>query len=215
MKGFLYILLSFLMVSSGGCHKKEEGPTSASGRVVDQATGQAVGGGRVRLLRSGGGGNVLSGGGTVPIDTVTADGSGHYSLSFSAAEGYTYEVQGYAPGYLTGSLDSQPLVRLTGGRKNKKDLPLRPEGYLRVRFLAPAPVPYSGASLNTYNGLPVTMRADIRGSAIDSTVIIVYPGGQSHQLIWSVQPDGTSTSYGQTATVYFPARDTADFTIRF
>lgn len=186
MRNLLQMTLWMLLVLAAGCRKKEEGPTSASGRVVDQATGQGVGGARVRLLRSGGGNNVLTGGGTVPLDTVTADGSGGYALSFQASEGYSYEVQGFAAGYLTGSLDSQPLVRITGGRKNKKDVPLRPEGYLRVRFLAPTPVPSTGVFLTAPVALPLGVRVDALGSSIDTVFIVTGEGGLSNRVAWVI-----------------------------
>ncbi len=214
----IYLLALISLLPLAGCRKAEEGPTSASGYVRDQVSGQPVPGAQVRLLRSGGGNNILTGGGTLPLDTISADAAGHYALSFSATEGYTYEMQGFAPGYLTGWLDAQPLVRVKGGRKNKQDVPLRPEGYLRVRFLAPNPVLYSGVSLDPFRGLPVKVFSGVNGSPnipIDSMVTITYPGGQDGLLSWRLYPDGTSASSYQSATVYFPAHDTADFTIRF
>ncbi len=214
----IYLLALISLLALVGCRKAEEGPTSASGYVRDQVTGQTVGGARVCLLQTARSGNVLSGGASLPVDTVIADAGGAYSLSFRASEDYQYDLQASAPGYLSGSFSSQPTVGITGGRKNKKDVPILPEGYLKVRFLAPNPNPHLRVTLNSYSGPSVQILTDLNGriaTYIDTTVVVTFPGGKSHQLVWAVSPDGTSNHETYTETVFFPARDTADFTIRF
>jgi hypothetical protein len=172
----------------------------------------------VRLLQTARSGNILSGGGSQALDTVVADAQGAYAFSFSASEDYQYELQGFAPGYLKGAFDSQPTVAITGGRKNRKTVPIRPEGYLRVRLLAPSPAPRAGVQLENYNGSYAYVFAGLDGRPvvpIDTSLIITYPGGQPNTFAWRVYLDSFGTSTAHSQTQFFPARDTADFTITF
>ena len=213
MRYAFLILVTLALLA--GCRKADEGPTTASGRVMDTATGQGVGGAVVTLYASGGGGNILTGSSPQVQQQTTTDAQGHYALSFEADKERRYELQGAAAGFLNGSSESQPRVALTKGRKNEKDVPLRPEAYLRVRFLSPAPFPNATVNLldprSSQTG-GVGVRADMLGSAVDTAFIVPCEGGVQVRVRWVVD---TTASLYQEQTVFCPAHDTTDFTIRF
>lgn len=213
MKSFLTVLTTTLVLAAmSSCQRDRatDGPTSVSGRVVDQTTHQPVPGATVYLLQSGRG-NGVTGALPTPVDPVIADAQGYYHLEFSAEKGYRYELQGKACGFLSGSLEMQPTFPVTAGQKNAVEVLLRPEGYVRVRVIAPAPKPYAMVTFENQSYI----RANRIGSPIDTAVTIPMWGGQNNQVVWRIYPDGTVTSYGYSATIYCPAHDTANFTVRF
>ena len=207
-----YSLLLLLLLA--GCRKADEGPTSASGRVVDTATGQGVGGAVVTLYASGGGGNILTGSSPQVQQQTTTDAQGHYALSFEADKERRYELQGAAAGFLNGSSESQPRVALTKGRKNEKDVPLRPEAYLRVRFLSPNPMPNTLVNLVEPPTYDAYARANAVGSPVDTSFVVTTKGGEQAVVRWVVYPGGIGASSHE-QMVFCPAHDTTDFTIRF
>lgn len=204
------------LLSLAGCQRDRDasGPTSVSGRVLDQATHQPVPGATVYLLQYSPGRGISSSL-PQPVDPVTADVQGHYQIDFTAEKGYSYELQGKARGYLNGSLEMQPTVKVAAGRKSQLDVPLAPEGYVRVRVTAPKPQPYALAVLEDYHASAYYVGTDRLGTPLDSTVIIPMWGGQEVNLGWRVYPEGTVKSYGYSVALYCPARDTVDFSIRF
>ena len=213
MRYAFLILVTLALLA--GCRKADEGPTTASGRVMDTATGQGVGGAVVTLYASGGGGNILTGSSPQVQQQTTADAQGHYAFSFEADKERRYELQGAAAGFLNGSSESQPRVALTKGRKNEKDVPLRPEGYLRVRFLSPMPVPNATVNLldpRSYQLGDIGVRADMLGSAVDTTFVVPCEGGVQVRVRWVID---TNASFYHEQTVFCPAHDTTDYTIRF
>ena len=213
MRYAFLILVTLALLA--GCRKADEGPTTASGRVMDTATGQGVGGAVVTLYASGGGGNILTGSSPQVQQQTTADAQGHYALSFEADKERRYELQGAAAGFLNGSSESQPRVALTKGRKNEKDVPLRPEGYLRVRFLSPMPMPGTGVTLLDPSPLTAGVKVDRLGSQVDTAITVVCNGGEQSRVRWRVDSGDSSGSFYREQTVFCPAHDTTDFTIRF
>ena len=210
MRYAFLILVTLALLA--GCRKADEGPTTASGRVMDTATGQGVGGAVVTLYASGGGGNILTGSSPQVQQQTTTDAQGHYALSFEADKERRYELQGAAAGFLNGSSESQPRVALTKGRKNEKDVPLRPEGYLRVRFLSPMPFPNGSVTLLEPVPLAAGVSIDALGSPIDTAMVISCNGGEQVRVRWSVV---TNVILYHEQTVFCAAHDTTDFTIRF
>ena len=109
MKFFSYILLALVL---GAC-QGYEGPTTASGIVVDRHTGQPVPNATVQVTGINSG---LGAGGTSSGNTFPADAQGRFSLSFEASRDRNYTLLAYtASGYASGYGDA-PL--LTAGRKN-------------------------------------------------------------------------------------------------
>jgi hypothetical protein len=100
------------LLAFAGC-RGYEGPTTASGQVVDPHTGQPVPNATVQVtgITSG-----LGAGGTSQGNTFPADAQGHFSLSFEASPNRNYTLMAYtASGYASGYGDA-PL--LNAGRKN-------------------------------------------------------------------------------------------------
>ena len=208
------LLLAALALFTTACHKPEGGRTTAKGRVVDRATGRGVPFATVNLLQTARGGNLVAPNLPQGTTTATVDADGRYSLDFEASEDVLYDLQGAAPGYLSGSLESQPTVGITGGRKNERDVPLRPEGYLRVRVLVPNPQPYTRVSIRG-DRLPQYISTDAQATPIDHTVRLVQPGGESSSITIAFFPTGGSYVIARDTTITCPAHDTADFVIRF
>lgn len=213
MKPFTLLALACFLL--GSCHKAEEGPSSASGRVVDEATGRAVSGATVALYSTGSGSNVLTGSSPQLHQSITAGADGHYNLAFEADESRRYWLRGEAGGYVSGSLESQPLVSITGGRKNSVDVPLRPLGYLRVRFLSPHPIPNTTARLVEPNLGEMGASVDGIGSPVDTVFTISSRGNQTVLVSWVINPGTGGGGNVQQQNVFCFAHDTTEFTIRF
>jgi len=105
-------LLILLTPVLAGC-QGYEGPTTASGQVVDRHTGQPVPNATVQVTGIASG---LGAGGTSQGNTFPADAQGRFSLSFEASANRNYTLLAYtASGYASGYGDA-PL--LNAGRKN-------------------------------------------------------------------------------------------------
>jgi len=120
MRPVFFALLTLALSACQGY----EGPTTASGIVVDRHTGQPVPNATVQVTGISSG---LGAGGTSPGNTFAADAQGRFSLAFEASRDRNYTLLAYtASGYASGYGDA-PL--LTAGRKNDN---------LRVKTAAPA-----------------------------------------------------------------------------
>ena len=137
------ILFALLALALGAC-QGYEGPTTASGIVVDRHTGQPVPNATVQVTGINSG---LGAGGTSSGNTFPADAQGRFSLSFEASRDRNYTLLAYtASGYASGYGDA-PL--LNAGRKNDN---------LLVKTAAPAWVkincvddpPFNKVGLNTW-----------------------------------------------------------------
>jgi hypothetical protein len=140
------------------------------------------------------------------VQHVDADNLGKFSLSFEAEDDSQYDLQATAPTFF--DTPNGEYTGLVKGEKNKKNVTVRPEAWLRIRFLSTALSHYITLSTPTVLGLN-----DI-SSPSDSLVTIRCTGNQHIRVIAGIRASGTSIGTLDT-TVYCPAHDTTDFTIRF
>ena len=199
------ILFALLSLAFAGC-QGYEGPTTASGQVVDRHTGQPVPNATVQVTGINSG---LGAGGTSQGNTFPADAQGRFSLSFEASANRNYTLMAYtASGYASGYGDA-PL--LTAGRKNDNVI---------VKTAAPAWV-----KINCVDDLPLSKvgltTAGYAGSSEDQIVgpgnfLFVRPTASnlSTQLYWKiVQENGQSAEFRQPYTA--ANFDTVTVTIHF
>ena len=125
MKLFSFFPLLCVLAVLAGC-KKNRSHTSAEGVVIDATTQARVAGARVYLLKTTGTSLYAF---PSRVQHVNADALGKFSLSFEADENSQYDLQATAPTFF--DTPSNEYVGLFKGDKNKKNVPLRPEGYLR------------------------------------------------------------------------------------
>lgn len=107
-----YIFYGLLALSAAGCHSYE-GPTMASGQVVDRFTGQPVPNATVQVagLASG---QELSG--TNFGNSFPADAQGRFSLSFEAKQPVNYTLFASTPSGYASDYGDSPILK--NGSKN-------------------------------------------------------------------------------------------------
>lgn len=182
-----------------GC-KKDRAHTSAEGVVVDATTQARVGGARVYLLQTKGTSLYAA---ASRVQHTDADGLGNYSLSFEAEDDSRYALQATAPTFF--DTPNGEYVSLDEGEKNKENLSIRPEAWLRIRFLSTMPGVRGGGQLES----PVDLPIQIIGVDIDTTLTFRCYGNDRTLVHW-VNATTNTQDY-----VYCPAHDTTDYTIRF
>ena len=141
--------LSFALAAlvSTGC-QSYEGPTTASGIVVDRHTGQPIPNATVQVTGINSG---LGTGGTSQGNTFLADAQGRFSLSFEASRDRNYTLLAYtASGYASGYGDA-PL--LTAGRKNDNLLvKTAAPAWVKITCIDDPPLSQIGLTTTGYDG---------------------------------------------------------------
>ena len=141
------------------------------------------------------------------VQYVTADNLGKYSLSFEAESDSRYDLQAAAPGFF--DTPDNEYVGLSTGDKNKKNVPVRPEAWLRVRFLSQSPGVITGITLDGPDALPIS----ISGKDIDATRVILCHGNAENRIEALIYAGGPA--HRADSSIYCPAHDTTDYTIHF
>ena len=194
-----FLLLLFAGALLAGC-KKDRTHTSAEGVVIDATTQTRVAGARVYLLQTKGTSLYAS---ASRVQHVEADNLGKFSLSFEAEDDSQYDLQATAPTFF--DTPSNEYVGIVKGDKNKKNVTVRPEAWLRIRFVSQTSGVRSGVELQS----PVLTPIRVIGTDVDTVITFQCQGNQSNKVGW--------LSAGVTASniLHCPAHDTTDFTIRF
>ena len=206
MKILVLILLPLLVVTAG-C-KKDRSHTSAEGVVIDATTQARVAGARVYLLQTKGTSLYAS---PSRVQHTDADALGKYSLSFEADEDSQYDLQATAPTFF--DTPDTEYVSLSIGDKNKKNVTLRPEAWIRIRCTHGLPVNGNGA---VEMEVSASNLLDARFSIAlpCDTVLFVKCAGNTENRIAAGIYDGAP--FRRTIdNIYCPAHDTTDYTIRF
>ncbi len=195
----IYLLALISLLALVGC-RKDRSHTTAEGVVIDATTQARVPHALVYLLQTQGTSLYAS---PSRIQRVQADELGRYSLSFEAADDSQYDLQAVAPTFF--DTPSNEYVGLRKGEKNQQNVPLRPEAWLNVRFLSAASGILTGVSLQS----PNEAAADVSGKDVDTTIFSRCQGNTVIELVWWIINNRNS------ASIYCPAHDTTDYTIRF
>ena len=197
-----FLLLLFAGALLAGC-KKDRTHTSAEGVVIDATTQTRVAGARVYLLQTKGTSLYAS---ASRVQHVEADNLGKFSLSFEAEDDSQYDLQATAPTFF--DTPSNEYVGIVKGDKNKKNVTVRPEAWLRIRFV----------SQTSGKHIVLTSPSDYPyprfSSPIDTSIVIRCNGNEDIQMYTGQYSSGTTPTSVQ-YSVRCPAHDTTDFTIRF
>ena len=197
----MWAALSLLVM---GC-KKDRSHTSVEGRVIDPTNQTLVAHARVYLLRSQGTSIYAS---PSRVEHVDTDASGRFSFSFEKGEDETYYLQASAAGFY--DTPANEYVFLEPGIKNLKNVPLRPEAWLKVHIISAPTSSTSGVMLTS----PVQMIYGIGGANVDSTVVVKSQGNSENHVAWILDP-GNGSSVFKNDTVFCAAHDTTAYMIRF
>lgn len=204
MKHTFYLLIALFLLLAACKKDPDSGPSSAQGAVVDATTQQPVPFARVALARRPSG--IVSSVGYSQLQNVQADAQGRYSLSFEASEDYEYALFGIAPRYL----ESVTPTFLERGKKNNVNVPIQPEGYVRLHIKNITPFDQGDEFVFTNDSYP---QPRFIGAAIETTLVVTTNGNLENQLTWIVTKNFIQQAYSQ--TIYTPAHDTTDFQINY
>ena len=200
-----YIIFALLTISLGAC-QGYEGPTTASGIVVDRHTGQPVPNATVQVTGINSG---LGAGGTSPGNTFPADAQGRFSLSFEASRDRNYTLLAYtASGYASGYGDA-PL--LTAGRKNDNLLvKTAAPAWVKITCVDDPPLAKVGLETWGYDG------SGDRQNVGPSNFSFVRPIGSNSpgNISWRIADNRGNITEGKTS-VNVANFDTATVTIHF
>ncbi len=121
MKSNAFYLI--LALALGACHR-DEGPTTATGQVVDRFTGQPIPNATVQVAGLASGQGL---GGTNFGNSFPADAQGRFSLNFEAKQPVNYTLFASTPSGYASDYGDSPILK--NGRKNENVL---------VKAVAPA-----------------------------------------------------------------------------
>ena len=172
---FSYLITIILALFTLGC-KKQKGPTSVSGRVVDAYKSQAIPGATVYLFEDDKN-NTGSGGYGTTIQTTTSGSDGSYSFSFDAGKSKVYFATAAKTECQSVGADGS-YISITKAEDNTgKDIPLYANGYVRLH-IKNVNSPLSTDEFIIYNDISSNISSvnqdheiNLYGSSVDTIIL--------------------------------------------
>ena len=140
-------LLLLLALSLGSCHSYE-GPTTASGQVVDRFTGQFVPNATVQVAGLASGQGL---GGTNFGNSVEADAQGRFSLSFEAKKPVNYTLFASTPSGYASDYGDSPILK-NGGKNDNLLVKTAAPAWVKINCVDDPPASRVGLYTGGYNG---------------------------------------------------------------
>ncbi len=139
--------LLLLALALGACHR-DEGPTTATGQVVDRFTGQPIPNATVQVAGLASGQGL---GGTTLGNSFPADAQGRFSLSFEAKQPVNYALFASTPSGYASDYGDSPILK--NGRKNDNLLiKTAAPAWVRINCVDDPPLAKIGLNTWGYNG---------------------------------------------------------------
>jgi len=146
MKAASFSLL-LLALSLGSCHSYE-GPTTASGQVVDRFTGQFVPNATVQVAGLASGQGL---GGTNFGNSVEADAQGRFSLSFEAKKPVNYTLFASTPSGYASDYGDSPILK-NGGKNDNLLVKTAAPAWVKINCVDDPPLAKVGLETWGYSG---------------------------------------------------------------
>ncbi|MGZ5242414.1 MAG: hypothetical protein ACXWD4_00705 [Bacteroidia bacterium] len=180
--------------------KKYSGPTTAQGQVVDETTGKGIPNAEVWLMRDKGSSAMAR----THMETQNTDENGNFSFTIETESDYSYFLDASAEHYYTDAEGGY----ITAGEKNENmKVKIKPKGY--IKFI----VTNDSFKVRREVSIFGHFNSDIHISSNDTIVFRDVLGNNKIPIVICFRDSGLA-SYQHTS-VYVPALDTVEYTIKY